>query len=432
LARSFRLFEKKRGHRRTGSKQLGRLGELGVSALFLLAGCLFFGLVLHHWFLPAWKVNRRFVETGCLVLDKRLAQSQKDGGAVYRPEIQIEYRVEGTTYRIWTYSLPNLTSGDLAEKQEILSGFHVGQEYACWYDPTSPSTAVLVRGFSWSIWLAFVVPVSFILLGGVGLVHALLRAGTSAERRAALAKRAAKIDLFDAGRGKAADYPTVPDSATINDSPGTRLAYRLPLRDSPAWPLVVLGATAAGWNLIVGVFVAVAVSGYVQGQPDWILSISLVPFLAIGIGLLVYFVYRILLANGIGPTLIEISEHPFAPGGRYSLFVSQAGRLRFSAFTVSLVSEEEATYRQGTDTRVERRTVFRQEIFRREGFEIHRGTPLEVACELDVPGRAMHSFRARHNEVRWKLTVEGRLAGWPGYRRDFPVIVRPGNGSTQG
>ena len=47
---------------------------------------------------------------------------------------------------------------------------------------------------------------------------------------------------------------------------------------------------------------------------------------------------------------------------------------------------------------------------------------------MSVPAGAMHSFKADHNEINWMLVVEGDVAGWPDYKRSFPVIVRPANG----
>jgi hypothetical protein len=149
-----------------------------------------------------------------------------------------------------------------------------------------------------------------------------------------------------------------------------------------------------------------------------------------GIGLIAYFVRQILIVNGIGPTLVEISHHPLVPGERYKLFVSQAGRLRLKSFSVLLVSEEQATYRQGTDTRCETRRVYQRELFSRENFDVPRGAPLEVPCELEIPARAMHSFKAAHNELNWKVIVAGLAEGWPRYERAFPVIVYPGNGES--
>ena len=70
--------------------------------------------------------------------------------------------------------------------------------------------------------------------------------------------------------------------------------------------------------------------------------------------------------------------------------------------------EEAATYRQGTNTRTETRQVFRQELFRREDFEIEAGCPSRRSSTSTVPAGAMHSFKADHNEINWTLVVEGR------------------------
>jgi hypothetical protein len=129
---------------------------------------------------------------------------------------------------------------------------------------------------------------------------------------------------------------------------------------------------------------------------------------------------------------VEISDHPLRPGEECRLFVSQAGRLKMNSLEVLLVCEEAATYRQGTDTRTETREVCRQEVFRREGFEVRHGMPFEAECELVVPAGAMHSFKADHNEVNWRLVVRGNAAGWPDYKRAFPVIIHPPNGRTAG
>jgi hypothetical protein len=37
----------------------------------------------------------------------------------------------------------------------------------------------------------------------------------------------------------------------------------------------------------------------------------------------------------------------------------------------------------------------------------------------------MHSFKADHNEVRWRLLVRGDVAGWPPFDRSFPIVVIP-------
>jgi len=428
MARNFRFYEKKRGNRRTGSRTLGSAGEVVFFALFLFLGCAGLAAVVLLLIVPEWRVNHEFIEHTCIVLDKQIAEQQDDEDTLYRPEVNIEYQIGGQTYRVWTYDVHMAYSSGLDDKQVELEPFLVGQRCPCWYDPLDPGRAVLVRQASWWVWLALVVPLSFILIGGGGVIYRILHWGKSAERRAVIAQRVQQRDLFNTNGDAQREFPNVPDGADITNSPGTMLKFRLPIASSPGWALFGVSLACLLWNGIVAVFVAIAIAGHLDGDPDWILTLFTIPFLLVGILLVVMFIRQLLVTTGIGPTLTEVSEHPLHPGESCRLFVSQSGRLKVNSIEVLLVCEEEATYRQGTDTRTETREVHRQRIFRREGFEVHRGLPFEAECELAVPVGAMHSFKADHNEVNWKVVVEGDVAGWPDYKRYFPVIVRPGNG----
>jgi hypothetical protein len=134
---------------------------------------------------------------------------------------------------------------------------------------------------------------------------------------------------------------------------------------------------------------------------------------------------QFLIATGLGPTQLEISDHPLLPGRHYDLILSQSGRLTMSFLEIDLVCEEQATYRQGTDTRTERRRVYQQRVFERRQFDIPQGMPFEQQCRIEILSDAMHSFIADHNEVQWKFVVRGEVPGWPRYERSFPIVVFP-------
>jgi len=432
LARRLRYYQKKRGNRRTGSQILGSAGEALFFAILLLLGC--GGLVALVAFLvvPQWRVNHEFVESQCTVKDKRVVAREGKEGMLYRPEVYIEYDVEGKPHFAWAYDIGNAYSTGQEEKEALLERFVPGGQYTCWYDPVDPYVVVLVRGYNWWVWLVFLVPVSFIVIGGGGLLYSVLHWGKSAERRAAMAGRTQRRDRFGANGGSGRKFPSVPDDSDITNSPGTKLRFRLPIGSSPGWILFGVLLACLFWNGIVGVFAWGALHGHLRGEPDWLLSLCLIPFVLAGIGLIFLFIRQLLLTTGIGPTLVEISDHPLRPGEECRVFVSQSGRLTVNSLEVLLVCEEAATYRQGTDTRTETREVHRQQVLRREGFEVRRGVPFEAECELTVPAGAMHSFRADHNEISWKLVVKGDVAGWPDYKRAFPVIIHPPNGRTDG
>ena len=424
MSRSFRVYQKKRGNRRTGSRALGSLGELVFFGLFFLAGCAGLVLIVAAMLIPEWRVNHEFVETTCVVRGKEIGRSGGDDGDVYRPEIQIEYEIAGKKYVTTTYDITGAYSSGREEKEAILKQYDIGGKYTCWYDPTDPKVAVLVRGYSLFGWLMLAVPVTFLLVGGGGLIYRLLHWGKSAERRAA---GNMATDLFD-HRGRAAgDFPSIPVGADMTNSPGTRLKFRLPISTTATWALVSIAIFCLIWNGIVlgvGFFVWQGLFG--PGPVEWVPLLFLIPFALVGIFLIGLFFRQLLITTGVGQTFVEISGHPLFPGERYDLLVSQAGRLRMKSLVVLLVCEEAATYRQGTNTRTETRRVFQGEIFRRENFDIHRGLPLEERCEVEIPAGTMHSFKSENNEVNWKIVVAGNVDRWPDYERSFPVIVYPG------
>ena len=217
MARSFRYFGKKRGHRRTGSPVLGSAGEAAFFAVLLLLGCGGFVQMFSREILPDWRVNHEFVETKCKVLEKRVDEKEGEEGRLYRPEIRIEYEAFGTLYRGLHYDVHRTYSSGREDAQAILDRFALydaaKELYPCWYDPANPGNCVLVRGYPGMAWLVFTVPLPFIVIGAGGLIYTVFRWGKSAERRAASARRTAERDLFG-GAGGENQYPFVPRART--------------------------------------------------------------------------------------------------------------------------------------------------------------------------------------------------------------------------
>jgi hypothetical protein len=158
-----------------------------------------------------------------------------------------------------------------------------------------------------------------------------------------------------------------------------------------------------------------------------VLAIALLP---VGLGAIGVFFRRLMAATAVGPTRVEISDHPVEPGGRYGVFLSHSGWRAMTDLRVSFVCQEVATFRQGTNTRTETREVYRQELFHRQPVEHPKGAPFEAEIELNLSRGIMHSFAAEHNEIHWTLVVEGRPEGRPDYKRAFPVVVRPATGDS--
>ena len=432
MARNFRIVPKKRGHRSTGYRLWGRVVEASFSGLALVGGCVGLAVVLIQVVLPEWRANHQFVEHACVVLDTRLETQKRGDGTQFRPAVRIQYEVDGEKYVLWTYSIRSSYSGNRAANQDIVADYQVGQQYPCWYDPAEPSVAVLVRGYTWSFWLTLALPMSFVLIGGGGLLHVLMNWGRSRERRAAALRRLAAIRRLDRGGRVQPKYPHVPAPSEVTDSPGTTLAYRLPIVAASRWKLLAGVVACLGWNGIVALFVCVAISGFLEGRPDWMLTIFVLPFLAVGMAMIVYSFRYLLMATAVGPTLVEISDQPLSPGRACEVFVSQTGRLKMNRLEVVLACDEEATFHQGTNTRRECLRVYEQPVYCGEDYDVRHGVPFEARFPVEIPVGTMHSFKSTHNEISWKIIVKGDVAGWPNFARSFPVIVYPAARGSNG
>lgn len=422
---SFSFYGKKRGDRRTGSSQLRSAGAGCFWGLFFLAGCGAMAGVLLQFTIPELRVNRDYIETSCRVVDRRIDQREHHDGPVFAPEFRLQYAVKDKNYTSWaSYEVTDIHTSDRARSEAILEQFEIGKEYPGWYDPRDPGRVVLKRGYTWFAWLMLLFPVPFLAIGGGGLFYVVWNWGKSAERRAVEAKRPARHDLFDDTGGVEPQFPYVPSDAVLTDSPGTRLAYRLPAATA-GWNLLSLSLVALIWNLVVAFWIVKTVGSHLDGNPDWFQTFFVIPFALIGGGLIATIVRQILIDTGVGPTIVEISGHPLYPGRQYELFISQTGRLKLESLEVLLVCEEEATYRQGTDTRTAVRRVCEQRVLHIESPDFRPGEPFETKASLDVPPGAMHSFRANHNRIQWRLVVKGKAARRPAFERSFRLHIYP-------
>lgn len=277
----------------------------------------------------------------------------------------------------------------------------------------------------WGLWLVLLILVSLILIGAGGMVRSIMQVGASAERRSALAKRATDIEILSDALPSARQFPSVPRDENLTNSPGTTLAYRLPIAHSPGGKLIAAGLFCLFWNGLVAALTVLAVTRVRADRSYGFLLLFQVPFAVVGVRSVYQFLRLLTVAMRIGPTNVEVSSQPFYPGCVYDVFLTQAGRLTVRSLQLLFVCDEEAMYRQGTDVRTEVRRVHEQQIFRAEDFEITPMAPFERLCRLEVPARVMHSFKSNYNAVKWKLVVRGEVARWPWFERDFPVVVYP-------
>ena len=422
-----RFFGKKRGHRRTGSQVWGTVGDAVFHAALLLGGVVFGGLLVSGVAVPEWRINHDFVPTTCTVVGKRIERRVVDrapGG--WHPAVLVRYAAAGVWREAWAWPQPAAAAGDREAAIRRIAAWTLGDEVPGWYDPAAVGTVVLQRGYNWWMWLlALLLPGVLIAFGGAGLWRAARGWGKSEERRAASAGLGDLLDPLNHAPRTARDHPGVPSCDDLVNSPGTILRYRLPIESPESWTLLGLGLFALLWNAVLAVLAVQAGIDLAVGRREWLLFGLLLGFAAVGVAGIAVFIRGLVLATAVGTTQLEIADHPLRPGGAYDVLLAQAGAGLFKELTLALELEEQATFRQGTDTRSERVVVWSRPIEAWRDVQLAPGKRFEAHATVHVPAAAMHSFASEHNTVRWMVVVHGAPAKWPAFRRVFPLVVFP-------
>jgi hypothetical protein len=348
-------------------------------------------------------------------------------GQAYRPEILVEFEVDSIRRRAW---LPVVIPAgkdamipDARLAQRSLKPFRPGQHLLVYYNPVNPTEIVLPQPIPWWTAVVMFVPISLCVLGASGLTVAILH-GKKGRRAAPLLLR------FERPRDETADgeielWPSIPRPLSPQDSPGIRLPIRLPAQTPFLANFLGWGLATVLWNGLALTLLAWAVGLASVGRGDWTLvAFTLVP-VGIGGAGTGYLLRNLLRQWSVGPTILEISDQPLRAGERYQVYLSQFGTLKVNRLSVSLVCEERALFREGTEIRLEIRRVQKLPLFRREAFEVTAGVPFEAFFDLEVPPRVMHSFRSPNNEIAWGLLVEQLAQGLPPVIRLFPVVIYP-------
>lgn len=426
MPRPLRFLMKKRGDRRTGSPGFGSLGAIVIYGTALLSGIVMLSYMLATIVWPEWRVNTDYQETTAQVIAKRLGEQTVDQETQYRPEVTIRYELNGEPHEQTTYDILGWYSINRPEQAALLDQFTIGESYPAWYDSLDPDKVVLVRRISWWLWLALLIPAALILFGALRMASEFFRWNASPERLSQtrlLVPGNTTTEVVTGQPGGA--FPTLPRDDNITNSPGTHLAYRLPIHISSGVMLAAVFGVTLFWNGTLLVFVVLCIRDWTQGAGSWFLTIFLVPFALLGLLMIGYLVRAAINTLGVGPTHVEISKHPWRAGGEYEVWFSQSGKLTLQHLIVELVCEESVTYCQGTDTRTERCVVHRQTLFDRRDFMISETAPLEEQVVCRIPATAMHSFEAPNNEIQWKIMVRAEIVAWPNFERSFSIIVQP-------
>lgn len=397
---------------------LGGLGcAIGLFAVFLVVGLGM--LAFFVW--PIYKTvvaRASWSEVPCEILDSRVESHSDGDGTTYSVEVRYRYSVGGRSYESDRYRFLQGSSSGYEGKARVVESLPTGAVTTCRVDPENPAEAVLFTGWSWAN-LLVLFPLPFVAVGAGGIYVSLARAGR--KRRA---KAGGRPDWLPDADGEPPEVvPGAGDGGIGWGASGAASDAPLVLEASvsPFGKLVGITLIAAFWNGITGVFVWQAWKGWEAGAPDGCLTIFIIPFVLVGLALLVGIPHQFLALFNPRPR-VELTPGRMVLGGRNELSWSFRGRPgRIRRLKMTLEGVEEADYRQGTTTRTDKETFATLDL-------VDETSPVAIPrgrVTISVPADTMHSFEAPDNRIVWKLALHGEIARWPDVSEEMKVVVEP-------
>ncbi len=346
-----------------------------------------------------------WVETPCRVVRAEVRSHDSDDGTTYSVYILYQYQFNGQTYKCDRYDFVGGSSSGYRGKARIVAGYEAAANPMCYVNPNDPSDAVLKRGFHAKLLLALF-PLPFLLVGVIGAYYTLRGKKTAS---------AARVEPW----GGASSRVVLDDMTVLRAADTGRVV--LEPKFSARMKFVGIVLAAMFWNGIISVFLVGIVNDFRHGDGSWFPALFMLPFVAVGIGLIAFAVYQLLASFNPRPTL-ELSSGAIPLGGAAELRWSFAGQTsRIGEFTVTLRGTEEARYRRGTNTYTDRNTFYEMELYRTsQTSEITSGQ-----VGFIVPQDTMHSFEAENNKVLWNLDIHGDIRHWPDVKESFKITVTP-------
>ncbi len=390
--------------------------------IFLLAGLAL--LPLLGWPVVQAIKARSWPEVPCTILESSVLSHENDG-TTYSVKVAYEYEVDGRLYRSNRYRFMTGSSSGYEGKAAVVARLPSGSRSVCYVDPRDPSRAVLDRSLgAWT--LLSLIPLGFIAVGVWGAFAGL---------RSKFGLPSSGFSPVPGGPGMSSVGGAEPflyqTPGWLPEPPGeagSRFAIAqagggIDLEPSagPIGKFLIITAIALFWNGIVGVFLHEVVRGWSAGHPDGCLTTFLVPFVLIGVALLLGVPYQFLALWNPRPRLhLDRSRLQSGESTRLSWsFQGAAGRIR--RLKITLEGREEATYRRGTTTHTDRSTFATLVL-------LDSDQPASIASgnvSITIPSGSMHSFAGSNNKIVWKLSIAGEIPRWPDVSEEFDLVVLP-------
>jgi hypothetical protein len=387
------------------AKRAGRWFLVLFFSIFFLVGS---GLSYAFFIGPMLKIKaaESWIETPCVIVSSQVGVHRGSKSTTYSVQIVYTYQVNGQSYQSNRYDFFEGSSSGYDSKEAIVNRYRPGEQTVCYVNPNDPNDAVLERGFTNELYFGLI-PLVFALVGGGGLLFTLRGARSKTEQLPASTWQPTIRDVSD----KFAALGFAPSSGSVV----------LEANVSPKGKLIGITAFSLVWNGIVSVFVWQAVQSWQQGEPEWGLTLFMIPFVLVGLGSVVAVVYYFLALFNPRP-MLTISSASVELGGTLDLQWQMFGRAHLiERLRIYLEGREEARYRRGTRTYTDRNTFATVEIVDTPSHsQVFAGQ-----TRFTIPRDTMHSFTSSNNKIIWMLHLSGDIKRWPNIKEEFEIVIRP-------
>ena len=389
---------------RAKNAKSGRRIMTGVFGLILLIGL---GVGYPFFVRPLLKIAaaQSWASVPCEIVSSRVKTHSDSDGNTYRVDVVYRYTYQDRNYTANRYHFATGSSGGYERKAEVVRRLPAGTQAICFVDPADPSEAVLERSLTSDLWFGLI-PFVFATFGAGGLIFTFRQNSSGADLSV--------FKPFSANARAGAGNWTPDHDKTAG--PQT-----LKPASSPKMKLLGLMFAVVFWNGIVSVFLFNLHSQWRHGMFSWFIAVFLTPFVLIGLGLIGAVFYQFMALFNPRPSL-TISSGGLHPGKTIDVSWSLAGRAsRLRRLQITLEGREEATYRRGTDTRIDKEIFARIQLVDTSDLTaLQNGT-----ARLHLPPGAMHSFKSANNKIVWTLTVQGDIPRWPDIKEEYSLNVEP-------
>lgn len=399
--------------------QLSRWIPLAFGGIFVLVGG---GLFIGLGVIPVARMidAASWSETECTIVSSEVASHQSDDGTTYSIDILFTYHYAGRDWRSNRYDFSSGSSGGYDGKRKVVDRYPPGSTATCYVDPDDPSSAVIDRSFR-AAYLIGLFGLLFMAPGLAVMVWGSRWKSTGTPISADTIRRTVRRSQASTSSETTTRVAAQLGVSTVDDLTNPEAPRDLEPAIGPGLKAVGLGCAALFWNGIVSIFVWQAVVAWRSDSPDWGLNLFLIPFLLVGLGLIVGCIYSALATANPRPSLRVTPGSPRL-GDSLRIEWRMDGRAqRLRRLEIVLVGQEVATYRRGTTTSTDREEFAKLLVVASDlGPEFARGSR-----DLQIPADTMHSFDAPSNKIVWFLKVSGDVPHWPDVSTDFPLHIRP-------